>query len=72
MIKESLMKKRTNQGLVKLRLINNILYYNKIAQELFGIERLSVEELYDMKIKDLRNVDIELQIQIGIKKIISY
>lgn len=72
MRKESLMKTRINPGLIKSTIIHNILKNNKIAQELFGIEKLTIEELYDMKIKDLRNVDSELRIQIGMKRSFKY
>ena len=66
------MKKRPHAGLVKTKLISTILKNNKTAMELFDVEELFFEDLYKMKNDDLRNVDTELRVQIGIKRSFSY
>ena len=58
----------TRRGMIKERLITSILMQNKIAMELFNTEILQYEELYKLNIMTLKNVNIELQIQIGLKR----
>lgn len=57
----------TNSHTTKHNLINDIITLNKIAVERFGIKSLKKEELYDIKINDLKNIETELRIQTGIK-----
>jgi len=57
----------TNSHTAKHNLINNIITLNKIAVERFGIKSLKKEELYDIKLNDLKNIETELRIQTGIK-----
>ena len=63
----TLMNKRPNLGTIKYKLVKHILYLNEVAIEVFGIEKLEKEELYQMKISDLKNIKTELIIQLGIK-----
>ena len=65
---ESFMKVRPNCGTEKHKLIHNILRLNKIAIKTFRLKELTFEELYEMKINDLRNLETELLIQLGINK----
>ena len=65
--KASLMKKRPNLGTIKYNLIKEILYLNKSAVKIFGVEELTEDELYEMKINNLKNVKTELIVQLGIK-----
>ena len=57
----------TNSHTTKHNLINDIITLNKIAVERFGIKSRKKEELYDIKINDLKNIETELRIQTGIK-----
>lgn len=59
--------KFTNSHTAKHNLINDIIKLNKIAVDRFGIKSLKKEELYDIKLNDLKNIETELRIQTGIK-----
>jgi len=63
---------RSNATKVKYKVIKDVLKYNKVAVEIFGIKEGIEKELWDMKTKDLQNMKIELRTQIGIKRRFSY
>lgn len=64
--------KMTNPHTAKHNLINNIIRLNKIAVEIFDIELLKKEELYNIKFNDLKNIEAELRIQTGSKRHMNY
>jgi len=64
--------KMTNSHTAKHNLINNIIRLNEIAVKRFDIELLKKEELYDINFNDLKNIETELRIQIGIKRHVDF
>ena len=68
MLKESVRKIRLNRGHMRSKLIHGIIGHSKTAHELFGVRVYQFEELYEMKAGELRNLDVELRAQIGIRR----
>lgn len=68
MISESKIKGREHKGHIRAKLIHDIIEHSKMAHEMFGVQVRKFDELYKMKANDLKNIDAELRIQIGIKR----
>lgn len=68
MMSESKTKGRENKGHVRSKIIHGIIEHSKTAHEMFGTKKCQFAELYKMKSNDLKNLDAELRIQIGIKR----
>lgn len=60
------------KGSSRAKFIRTVIGQSKIAHELFGVPVRSFEELYTMKMNDLRNLESELRVQIGIKRSFSF
>lgn len=58
----------SNVGRLKENLIHNIIGFSKTASDMFGIKLLTYNELYGKKINELRNIETELRVQIGVKR----
>ena len=68
MLKESIRKIKPSRGHMRSKLIHDIIDHSETAHELFGIRVYQFEELYEMKADELRNLDVELRAQIGIRR----
>lgn len=62
------MMSKLARGGRRAKFIRTVMKQSEIAHELFNIPKRSFEELYAMKINDLRNLEIELRNQIGLKR----